>query len=64
MTYALRTLMAGVVLLLARSGIAHHSFASEFDQSRPVMLQGVVTAVDWETPMSSFTWTWTRVTAR
>ena len=50
MTYALRTLMAGVVLLLARSGIAHHSFASEFDQSRPVMLQGVVTAVDWENP--------------
>ena len=42
--------MAGVVLLLTRSGMAHHSFASEFDQSRPVMLEGVVTAVAWENP--------------
>lgn len=50
MTYTLRNLVAGVVLLLARSGLAHHSFASEFDQSRPVMLQGVVTAVDWQNP--------------
>ena len=50
MTFTLRTLMAGVVLLLARSGFAHHSFAAEFDQSRAVMLQGVVTGVVWENP--------------
>ena len=50
MTLTLRTLMVGGVLLFARSGFAHHSFSSEFDQSRPIMLQGVVTAVDWLNP--------------
>jgi hypothetical protein len=50
MARALRTAMAGVVLLLARPGFTHHSFASEFDQSKPVMVQGVVTGVVWENP--------------
>jgi hypothetical protein len=50
MARALRTAMAGVVLLFARSGFAHHSFAAEFDQSRIVILQGVVTGVDWQNP--------------
>ena len=50
MARALRTAMAGVVLLFARSGFAHHSFSSEFDQSKPVVVQGVVTGVVWENP--------------
>jgi hypothetical protein len=29
---------------------AHHSFASEFDTSKPIMLEGVVTRIDWENP--------------
>jgi hypothetical protein len=43
-------MLAGVVFLFARPGFAHHSFAAEFDQSRPIMLQGVVTGVTWENP--------------
>jgi Family of unknown function (DUF6152) len=50
MARALRTAMAGVVLLFARPGFTHHSFASEFDQSKPVVVQGVVTGVVWENP--------------
>jgi hypothetical protein len=42
--------MAGVIFLFARHGFAHHSFAAEFDQSKPLMLQGVVTGVTWENP--------------
>src|SRR3984885_15811418 len=30
--------------------LAHHSFGSEFDMSKPVTLEGVVTRVDWENP--------------
>ena len=29
---------------------AHHSFAAEFDGSKPVTLEGVVTQIDWKNP--------------
>jgi hypothetical protein len=29
---------------------AHHSFAAEFDHSRPVTLEGIVTKVEWYNP--------------
>lgn len=29
---------------------AHHSFAAQFDASKPVMLTGTVTSVDWTNP--------------
>lgn len=29
---------------------AHHSFAAEYDSSKPIQLQGVVTKIDWENP--------------
>jgi hypothetical protein len=31
-------------------GYAHHSLSSEFDESKPLTLKGVVTTVDWENP--------------
>lgn len=40
-------------LLLAAGALpalAHHSFGSEFDESKPVTIEGVVTRVDWENP--------------
>lgn len=29
---------------------AHHSFAAEFDASKPIALKGVVTQIDWANP--------------
>jgi len=29
---------------------AHHSFAAEFDSSKPITLKGVVTQIDWTNP--------------
>jgi hypothetical protein len=39
-----------VVLALAVPLIAHHSFAAEFDASKPVTLKGAVTKVEWTNP--------------
>jgi Family of unknown function (DUF6152) len=50
MRRTLRTMMAAVVFLFTPSGFAHHSFSAEFDQSRPIMVRGVVTGVDWQNP--------------
>jgi hypothetical protein len=42
-----------VGLLLAASAVwAHHSFAAEFDEKKPVMLEGVVTTMEWVNPHS------------
>jgi len=30
--------------------IAHHSFAAEFDGSKPITLKGTVTQIDWTNP--------------
>jgi hypothetical protein len=29
---------------------AHHSFAAEFDRTKPVTLEGIVTKVEWQNP--------------
>jgi Family of unknown function (DUF6152) len=33
---------------------AHHSFAAEYDETKPLTLEGVVTRVDWENPHVHF----------
>ncbi len=44
--------LALAVLLLCRSVplLAHHSFAADFDGSKPVVLHGKVTKVSWMNP--------------
>lgn len=44
---------AAIALLLAGAGFpvsAHHSFAAQFDGSRPVTLGGTITRVEWRNP--------------
>ena len=36
--------------IAARPLLAHHAFSSEFDSSKTIVLQGVVTRIDWTNP--------------
>ena len=38
----------------ARTAVAHHSFAAEFDASKPVTLKGTITKVEWTNPHTWF----------
>lgn len=40
----------GAALLVGQSVSAHHSLASQFDESKPLTLQGVITKVEWVNP--------------
>ena len=54
MRMKLLSAVAGAALFAAFGGpaLAHHSFAAEFDASKPVKLEGVVTKMDWINPHS------------
>jgi Family of unknown function (DUF6152) len=43
-------LVAIAVFLAAVPAVAHHAFSSEFDESKPIVLEGVVTRIEWENP--------------
>jgi hypothetical protein len=44
--------LAVIVMLMAtaRVGIAHHSFAAEYDDQKPLKITGTLTKVDWMNP--------------
>src|SRR5450631_3183652 len=44
--------MATLTLALCISASAHHSFAAEYDSTKPVTLSGTVTRIDWMNPHS------------
>ena len=46
--------VAAAVLAGAVSASAHHSFAAEFDASKPIRLVGTITKVQWTNPHSFF----------
>ena len=37
-------------LTVAARGVAHHSFAAEYDEKKPMKLQGKVTEMKWSNP--------------
>jgi hypothetical protein len=43
-----------IAAAFAPSSIAHHSFAAEFDNDKPVKFTGVVTKVEWRNPHAYF----------
>jgi hypothetical protein len=52
MTHIKGIALAAILVLLATSVpvIAHHSFAAEFDASKPLKLTGSVTKLEWTNP--------------
>ena len=51
----LAVIAAGLGLLLCTVPmLAHHSFAAEYDSSKPVTLTGTVTKVEWMNPHARF----------
>ncbi len=48
--------LAAVAVLGAASGrlSAHHSFAAQYDASKPVTLKGIVSKVEWTNPHARF----------
>ena len=51
----LAVLVAGIGLVAAAAPVvAHHSFAAEYDSTKPVTLKGTVTRVEWTNPHARF----------
>ncbi|HXP87742.1 MAG TPA: DUF6152 family protein [Bryobacteraceae bacterium] len=44
------TLVALGMFLAGAPAFSHHAFSGEFDASKPITLEGVVTRIDWENP--------------
>ena len=46
--------VAGGLMLAAMPILAHHSFAAEYDATKPVTITGAVTKVEWLNPHARF----------
>ena len=49
-TGRIAALSFSVIVLMAASAVAHHSFTAEFDQNKPIKFTGKVTEMKWSNP--------------
>jgi hypothetical protein len=42
--------IVGLMASFVPSAVAHHSFAAEFDSTKPITLRGIVTKIEWTNP--------------
>lgn len=54
MKVVVSSVLSGICLLAAVPGMAHHSFATQYDSEKPVKLEGTVTKVEWMNPHARF----------
>lgn len=50
MRQRLLVLLAAAVFATGLPALAHHAFSNEYDESKPITLEGTVTRIDWENP--------------
>ena len=54
MRYGISILVVVFLVGAVASVSAHHSFGAQYDSDKPVLLQGIVTRVDWTNPHARF----------
>lgn len=54
MRYGISILVFVFLVGAVASVSAHHSFGAQYDSDKPVLLQGIVTRVDWTNPHARF----------
>jgi hypothetical protein len=47
-------ILSSVLGVIAPAALAHHSFAAEYDASKPITLRGTVTKFEWMNPHARF----------
>lgn len=47
---SIATVVVFALMIAARPVLAHHAFSAEFDQSKPVKVQGEISRLEWTNP--------------